>query len=109
MGLRPEWSHQSVGMHPNVGMLNDLRLMEPSLPYEVRYLDLRQDRVFKYVFGKVEHRGLLIDLLNNILDGRRKINSLLYGSVERQGNTKGTRVAQFDLQCTSDSGEQFLI
>src|SRR3546814_8182928 len=48
-------------------------------------------------------------MLNSMLEGRKHLNAVNLGSVEKQGKHPETRKARFDLQCTGDGGEQFLI
>lgn len=81
----------------------------PPGSYGGRYLDIRRDQAFKLTFGREETKELLIDLLNCLLDGRKIIRDVRFSPVERRGGHPGSRTARFDIQCTGDGGEQFLL
>src|SRR3546814_14305460 len=67
------------------------------------------DHAFNHTFGREETKELLIDLLNCLMEGRKTIRDVRFSSVERQGGHPGSRTVRFDIQCTADNGEQFLL
>src|SRR3546814_465560 len=81
----------------------------PPLDYGHRYLDIRRDYAFKRIFGREECKELAIDLLESLFEGRKPIKEIKFGSTERQGEHQETRTTRFDVQCTAEDGEQFLI
>ncbi len=73
-----------------------------------KYINPLTDFGFKKLFGTEPNKILLIDFLNQILPDR-KIKDLTYSSAERQGLTEADRKAVFDLYCTGDRGERFIV
>lgn len=86
-------------MSPNV------RLM---LTTTDRYINPLTDFGFKKLFGSEPNKDLLIDFLNEILP-ERKIADLTYASTEHFGHSEIDRKAIFDLYCTGDNGERFIV
>ncbi len=74
-----------------------------------RYIDPLNDIAFKKIFGSDPNKDLLIDFLNQVLRGRRKIVDLVYNKNEHHGIGKNVGSVSFDLLCTGDKGEQFLV
>ena len=74
-----------------------------------RYIDPLNDIAFKKIFGSEPNKDLLIDLLNKVLRGRKKINDLIYKKNEHHGAGKDEGSISFDLLCTGDKGEQFIV
>lgn len=74
-----------------------------------KYIDPTTDYGFKRLFGTEVNKGFLIAFLNDLFQGRRVIESLVYNKNEHVGDTKETGGVVFDLTCTADNGEQFLI
>lgn len=74
-----------------------------------RYIDLLVDFAFKKIFGTESDKALLIDLLNAVFESRKVIVDLVYNKNEHHGNNKEEAAAVFDLLCTGDKGEKFLI
>ncbi len=64
---------------------------------------------FKKLFGIEPNKDLLIALLNSIFRGRKNIVDLTYNKNEHHGETKDEGAAIFDLTCTGDDGEHFII
>ncbi len=80
---------------------------KPPLPG--RYIDPLVDFAFKKIFGSEPNKDLLIDFLNEVFRGRKQIVDLVYNKNEHPGDLKDEGAAIFDLLCTGDKGEQFLI
>ncbi|MEO1625166.1 MAG: Rpn family recombination-promoting nuclease/putative transposase [Bacteroidota bacterium] len=64
---------------------------------------------FKKLFGSEPNKDLLMDFLNQILPEKHKIAQLSYSPHEQLGLGIMDRKAIFDLYCTSDSGERFIV
>lgn len=67
------------------------------------------DRGFKILFGKEDSKELLIDLLNDLLEGERVIRELSFMNVESQGECTDSRLAVFDLKCKDQDGTVFIV
>lgn len=78
------------------------------MPIE-RYIDLFTDFGFKKLFGSALNAGLLVDFLNELLKGKKKIKQLTYPKNEQLGKTHDYRKAVFDVYCESENGEKFII
>ena len=74
-----------------------------------RYIDILSDFGFKYIFGSELNKDLLIHFLNEIFKGEKCINDIQYSKNEFHGESEHEGVVIFDLLCTNDSGEKFLI
>ncbi|WP_439257769.1 Rpn family recombination-promoting nuclease/putative transposase [Lonepinella sp. BR2271] len=74
-----------------------------------RYIDLTTDYGFKRVFGTEVNKDLLIEFLNQLFRGRKIIKDLTYNKNEYQGDIIELGTVIFDLTCTADNGEQFII
>ena len=64
---------------------------------------------FKKLFGEEPNKDLLISFLNALLPERHQIQDLQYTKNEYQGASALDRKAIFDLNCTSTSGERFVV
>lgn len=76
---------------------------------KTKYVDPMLDLSFKKIFGTDPNKDLLIAFLNEIFKGRKCIVDLVYNKNEHHGNNKEEGSAVFDLLCTGDKGEKFLI
>jgi len=74
-----------------------------------KYIDPTTDYGFKRIFGKDTSKDLLISLLNELFRGRKVIKSLEYNRNDHVGDTKGTGDVIFDLTCTDENGDRFVI
>jgi len=74
-----------------------------------KYIDPTTDYGFKRIFGEEASKELLIAFLNEIFKGRKIIKDLTYGNTGRVGETEGLRTVIFDLFCTGENGEEFVI
>jgi predicted transposase/invertase (TIGR01784 family) len=61
---------------------------------------------FKYIFGKKEH---LIHFLNEIFQGKEKIEDITYLPTEQLGKTEKERRVIFDVYCRNDRDELILL
>ena len=69
-------------------------------------LDLRRDIAFKVVFG---HKEFLLDLLNSLPIREGKITDLVYNPTESLPAYRLGKKVIFDLKCTAESGEIFIV
>ena len=74
-----------------------------------RFIDPFTDFGFKRIFGSEPNKILLIDFLNQLFLGERRIVDLTYSKNEHLGQIAEHRKAIFDLLCTGSDGEQFII
>jgi predicted transposase/invertase (TIGR01784 family) len=78
-------------------------------PAPGKYIDPLVDFAFKKIFGSEPNKDLLIAFLNEVFRGRKHIINLVYNKNEHHGDLTAEGSAIFDLLCTGDKGEQFLI
>ena len=78
--------------------------------FREKYINPFTDYGFKRLFGEEPNKPLLIDFLNELLkDEQGKITELTYLKNEKLGSSKLDRRAVFDLYCTSETGEKFIV
>jgi len=78
-------------------------------PVTGKYIDPLVDFAFKKIFGSEPNKDLLIAFLNEVFRGRKHIVDLVYNKTEHPGDIKDEGAAIFDLLCTGDNGEKFII
>ena len=75
-----------------------------------RYINPFTDFGFKKLFGEEPNKDLLLDFLNELLKEQEgNILDLTYIKNEQIGNTDIDRKAIFDLYCTNEKGEKFIV
>lgn len=74
-----------------------------------KFLDLTTDFAFKRIFGTEANKDLLLSFLNELFGGRKVIKDLVYNQNEHVGDHIDIGTVIFDLTCTGDKGEQFVI
>lgn len=74
-----------------------------------KYIDPLVDFAFKKIFGSEPNKDLLIAFLNEVFRGRKHITDLVYNKNEHQGDLRDEGGAIFDLLCTGDHDDQFII
>lgn len=79
------------------------------MPAPGRYIDPLVDFAFKKIFGSEPKKDLLMAFLNEVFRGRKLIVDLVYNQNEQPGDIHEEGAAIFDLLCTGDKGERFLI
>ncbi len=78
--------------------------------FREKYINPFTDYGFKKLFGEEPNKDLLIDFLNELLkEEQGKITDLQYLKNENLGNTVLNRKAVFDLYCTNEKGEKFIV
>jgi len=83
--------------------------MDNNMENERKYIDPTTDYGFKRIFGTEASEELLISLLNELFRGQKNIKSLTYGNPESLGDTDELGTVVFDLVCTGDNGEKFIV
>ena len=73
------------------------------------YLNPLTDFGFKKLFGEEPNKDLLISFLNTLLPAHHQVSELSYTKNEYQGISAADRKVIFDLNCTSPSGERFIV
>ena len=75
-----------------------------------KYVNPFTDFGFKKLFGEEPNKDLLLDFLNQLLKEQEgRILDLTYLKTEQVGNTSVDRKAIFDLYCTNERGEKFIV
>lgn len=74
-----------------------------------KYIDPLSDFGFKFLFGSDPNKELLIAFLNELFEGRKHIIDLVYNKNENNGPQHEYRKSIYDLTCTGQDGEQFII
>lgn len=78
--------------------------------FQEKYINPFTDFGFKRLFGEEANKDLLKDFLNELLrDNEGEITDLTYLKSEHLGNTALDRKAIFDLYCTNQKGERFIV
>ena len=78
--------------------------------FREKYINPFTDYGFKRLFGEEPNKDLLIDFLNELLRSEQgKITELTYLKTEQLGSTALNRRAVFDLYCTNEKGEKFIV
>ena len=75
---------------------------------EFKFIDLRIDWAFKYVYGTHGNEDLLLQLLTAILPEKR-ICKVSLCEQEQMPDRKEQRKAVFDVNCTTENQESFII
>ncbi len=74
-----------------------------------KYINLFTDFGFKKLFGEEPNKDLLIAFLNELLGDQEHIEDLSYLKNERLGKNARERTAVYDLYCTNERGEKFIV
>ncbi|MEL6863865.1 MAG: Rpn family recombination-promoting nuclease/putative transposase [Bacteroidota bacterium] len=74
-----------------------------------KYINPLTDFGFKKLFGTEVNKILLIDFLNQVLPEKHQIQDLSYANNEQLGVAEVDRKAIFDLFCTGNNGEKFIV
>ena len=78
--------------------------------FREKYINPFTDYGFKRLFGEEPNKDLLLDFLNELLKSEQgKITDLQYLKNEKLANTELNRKAIFDLYCTNEKGEKFIV
>ncbi|MCB1192909.1 MAG: PD-(D/E)XK nuclease family transposase [Leptospiraceae bacterium] len=74
-----------------------------------KYINPFTDFGFKRLFGEEGNKDLLIDFLNELVLPIHKIVDLTFKNVERLAEIQEHRKAVYDIFCTNQNGEKFII
>ncbi|MCL2304985.1 MAG: Rpn family recombination-promoting nuclease/putative transposase [Planctomycetaceae bacterium] len=74
-----------------------------------RYINPYTDFGFKRLFGEEANKDLLIDFLNALLPEKHRIKVLEFRNAEQLGAIAANRRAVYDVYCTAESGEHFIV
>ncbi|MEA3497035.1 MAG: Rpn family recombination-promoting nuclease/putative transposase [Bacteroidota bacterium] len=78
--------------------------------FREKYINPFTDYGFKRLFGEEPNKGLLLDFLNELLkEEQGRITELTYLKNENLGRVELNRKAVFDLYCTNEKGEKFIV
>lgn len=78
--------------------------------FKEKYINPFTDYGFKRLFGEEPNKDLLLDFLNALLkEEQGTITELTYLKNENLGTTELNRKAIFDLYCTNEKGEKFIV
>lgn len=75
------------------------------------FADPKTDIIFKKIFGEPAHKGLLIALLNSLLelDARREIVDLEYLSLEQLPQRSNLKLSMLDVKCLDAQGTRYVV
>jgi predicted transposase/invertase (TIGR01784 family) len=80
------------------------------IEFKEKYINPFTDYGFKRLFGEEPNKDLLLDFLNELLkDEQGRITELTYLKNENLATTELNRKAIFDLYCTNERGEKFIV
>ena len=74
-----------------------------------RFINPFTDVGFKRIFGQSVHKDLLIDFLNDLLVGEKRITDITFLDKELLPDFSGDRGVIYDIYCTNEDGEQFIV
>ncbi len=78
--------------------------------FREKYINPFTDYGFKRLFGEEPNKNLLLDFLNELLrEEQGNITELTYLKNENLSTTELNRKAIFDLYCTNERGERFIV
>ncbi|MDD3527737.1 MAG: Rpn family recombination-promoting nuclease/putative transposase [Bacteroidales bacterium] len=78
--------------------------------FKAKYINPFTDYGFKRLFGEEPNKDLLLDFLNQVLrDVEGEIVDLSYLPAEKLPQDYDSRRAIFDLYCTNEKGEKFIV
>ena len=96
--------------------LLDIVVKEPSGVYESNAIGLSEtyinpfvDWAFKRIFASETSKEVVKAFLNELLEGKRQIETIAYGKNEYPGEIKDEAGAVFDFLCTDADGTAFLV
>ena len=79
------------------------------MPFKEKYINPFTDFGFKRLFGQENHKEFLIDFLNQLLPEKHQVKNLTYLHSEQNSDTTEDRRAIFDLYCTAENGDRFIV
>ena len=82
--------------------------MEKARRYGIKYIDLKIDFAFKFVFGTHGKEDLLLMLIDSILPDKHIVNVTL-GPQEQMPDSPEKRRSIYDINCTTESGAHITV
>lgn len=75
------------------------------------FADPKTDIIFKKIFGQIEHKDLLIELLNSLLelDAEHRVVDLEYLSPEQLPPRKDLKLSILDVKCIDARGTRYVV
>jgi len=80
-----------------------------TIPNQITFINPFIDVMFKKIFASETSKEVLRAFLNEVLKGKRHIESIAYGKNEYPGDIKDEAKAVFDIVCTDPFGATFLV
>ena len=74
-----------------------------------KFINPFTDYGFKKIFGQEISKDLLIDFLNDLLEGERVITDLIFLNNEQLPEWEDARALIYDIYCTTDTGEKIIV
>lgn len=74
-----------------------------------KFINPFTDYGFKKIFGQELSKDLLIDFLNDLLEGERVITDLTFLNNEQLPEWEDARALIYDIHCTTDTGETIIV
>ena len=74
-----------------------------------KFINPFTDVGFKRIFGQEINKDLLIDFLNSLFAGEKHICDIRFLDKEIQGEAIEDRSCIYDIHCTDENGEQFIV
>ena len=74
-----------------------------------RYINPHTDFGFKRLFGSEFNKELLVSFLNALFHGEQTVRDITYLNSEHLGDRSDARRAIFDVYCTNERGEKFIV
>ena len=74
-----------------------------------KFINPFTDFGFKHIFGREMDKDILIEFLNDLLEGEYTIMDLRIMNNERLPETEQGRKVIFDIHCETDKGERIII
>ena len=74
-----------------------------------KFINPFTDFGFKHIFGREMDKDILIEFLNDLLEGEHTIKDLRIMNNERLPETEQGRKVIFDIHCETDKGERIII
>ena len=74
-----------------------------------RFINPFTDMGFKRIFGQEVSKNLLIDFLNDLLEGEKRIVNITFLDKEQLATAADDRSCIYDIYCENENGERFIV